>query len=219
MIKSYRSRAVFAVVLIAATFSCFAVTPAAIEMSTGIRYVVPDASADQCSTKAKAALSAYLQNPTESNSGSGDWLAFGPIGVQGPSTAAAAVRCYPADKGYVVTFNCVVESADNPYTADALCLDVYHSFSGKAVTPLATPPPLATGCTTKNLVGTWTSDRSGPTFTMDVNGNLTDSEGTSGSWILYGNTVTLTYYGNHALTLKPDGKHMSGGGYDLTRKC
>jgi hypothetical protein len=31
--------------------------------------------------------------------------------------------------------------------------------------------------------------------------------------------VTLTYYGNHTLKLSPDGKHLSGPGHNLTRKC
>jgi hypothetical protein len=54
---------------------------------------------------------------------------------------------------------------------------------------------------------------------MGINGDVTDNQGVSGNWGLVGNTVTLTYYGNHTLTLSPDGKHMSGGGYNLTRKC
>jgi hypothetical protein len=189
-------------------------------MSTGIRYVIPNGTPDECSNKAKTALNAYLRNATESSQGSGEWLAFGPIGGQGPATTAAAVRCYPVDKGYVVTFTCAVQMPSSPYDADALCLDIAHNFSGKPVKPLATPSPIPTGCTTANLVGTWvSSDKSGPTLVMDVSGGLTDSDGVSGNWIINGNSVTLTYYGNHTLTLSPDGKHLSGGGYSLTRKC
>jgi hypothetical protein len=196
-----------------------AAAPGAVSMSTGIRYVIPEGSLQECSTKAQTALNAYLQGAAESPAGSGDWLAFGPIGGHGPSTAAAAVRCTPVDKGYVVTFTCAVQIG-NPYDANALCLDIAHNFSGKPVTPLATPTPLPTGCSTTNLVGTWVSnDNSGLTFTMGINGDVTDNQGVSGNWGLVGNTVTLTYYGNHTLTLSPDGKHMSGGGYNLTRKC
>jgi hypothetical protein len=54
---------------------------------------------------------------------------------------------------------------------------------------------------------------------MQLNGDLTDNEGVSGNWIIDGSTVTLTYYGNHTLKLSPDGKHLSGPGYNLTRKC
>lgn len=210
----------FAIGLIIAVLSCAAGAPAAVEMSTGIRYVIPSGSTADCGTKAKAALDAYLTGAAESSPGSGDWLATGPIGASSVPTASAVVRCADAGKGYVVTFTCVVQLPENPYNATALCLDVAHKFSGKPVTPLATPAPIPTGCTAANLIGTWqSSDKSGPTLTMDVKGNLTDQEGVSGNWILYGNNATLTYYGNHSVTLSPDGKHLRGSGYDLTRKC
>lgn len=193
---------------------------AAVQMSTGIRYVIASGSMDDCSAKAKTALSAYLENPVEKTTGGGEWSARGPIGVAGPSTAAAVVRCLSAGKGYAVTFTCVVQMPGNPYTADALCLDIAHNFSGKAVTPLPTPSPIPTGCTSANPVGTWTSDdKPGLTLQMDVNGNLTDSDGVSGNWGMYGNTVTLTYYGTHAMKLSADGKHLTGSGYSFTRKC
>lgn len=210
----------FAIALIVAVLSSAAGAPAAVEMSTGIRYPIPSGTIADCGTKAKKALDAYLTGAAESSPGSGDWLATGPIGASSVPTASAVVRCADAGKGYVVTFTCVVQLPENPYNATALCLDVAHNFSGKPVTPLATPAPIPTGCTTANLIGTWqSSDKSGPTLTMDVKGNLTDQEGVSGNWILYGNNATLTYYGNHSVTLSPDGKHLRGGGYDLTRKC
>ncbi len=196
-----------------------AAAPAAIQMTTGIRYVIPNGSLNDCSTKAKAALESYLQNATEASPGSGEWTATGPIGATGVPTAGAAVHCAEAGKGYVATFTCVVESG-NPYTAGALCLNVAHKFSGKAVTALATAPPPApvpTGCTTANLIGTW---QSGDTIlTMDANGGLTDKENVSGNWALNGNTATITYYGNHTLKLSSDGKHLSGSGFNFTRKC
>jgi hypothetical protein len=210
----------FAGAFIAAAGLCASAAPAAVEMSTGIRYVIPTGSADDCSAKAKTALNAYLQNATEQVTGSGEWIASGPQGVTGPSTASAVVRCFPVGKGYVVTFTCVVQIPGNPYPADALCLDVAHNFSGKPVKPLPSPTPLPTGCTTANLVGTWVADDK-PTLTlqMDVNGGVTDSDGVSGNWGLYGNTVTLTYYGTHTMTITADGKHIHGGGYSFTRKC
>lgn len=209
----------FALALALLVLLCSASAPAAVTMSTGIRYVNPTGSVQECSTKAKTALDAFLQGASEQPAGSGDWLAFGPIGGHGPPSAAAAVRCSAADKGYVVTFTCAVDIG-NPYNADDLCTDIWNNFSGKPVTALATPTPLPTGCSTTNLVGTWVSnDKPGLTFTMTITGELTDNEGVSGNWGLVGNTVTLTYYGNHTLTLSPDGKHMSGGGYNLTRKC
>jgi len=194
--------------------------PAAVEMSTGIRYVYPSGALSECSDKAKTALSAYLENPVEKTTGGGEWSARGPIGVTGPATAGAVVRCLAVGKGYIVTFTCVVQIPGNPYAADALCLDIAHNFSGKPVKPLPTPSPLPTGCTTANLVGTWTSDdKPGLTLQMDANGGLTDSDGVSGNWGLYGSSATLTYYGTHTMTLTADGKHLHGGGYSFTRKC
>lgn len=202
---------------------CGSPARAAVDFSVGIRHVSDSGSLADCSAKAREALGAFLQPATESRPGSGDWLAVSKNGVAGTPTAAATVRCYGLGKGYVVTFTCAVQLPDNPYTADALCLDVAHTFYGGAVSalpPIPTPTPIPTGCSTVNLVGTWVDDnKPGLTFTMDLTGNVTDSEGVSGNWGLRGNTVTLTYYGNHTLTLSPDGKHMRGDGYSLTRKC
>lgn len=206
-------------VAVVAALACGSTAPAAVSMSVGIRYVMPSGTADDCSNKAKTALSAFLENPAESPPGSGDWMAIGPVGATSV-TASAVVRCYGLSKGYVVTFTCIVQSPENPFSADDLCLDVAHSFSGKAVKPLAKPTPPPTGCTTANLAGTWVSDKdSSLTVTMTLDGELTDSQGVSGNWVLYGNSATLTYYGNHSMTLSSDGKHLRGGGYDLTRKC
>jgi hypothetical protein len=103
-------------------------------------------------------------------------------------------------------------------------LDVAHKFHGAgAITSLAaipTPTPEPTGCATNSLVGTWVSDDNPKlTFSLGLNGDLTDSEGVVGNWSLKGNTATLIYYGNHTLTLSADARHLHGGGYSLTRKC
>lgn len=209
----------FALALIIGVLSISVAAPAAVEMSSGIRYVIPSGSLAECSAKAKTALNAYLQNATESAQNSGEWLAQGPIGG-GTITAAATVRCFPVDQGYVATFTCVVQKPGNPYDASALCLDVAHNFSGKPVTPLATPTPVPSGCSTTNLVGTWVSDdKPDLSFKMELNGDVTDSEGVSGNWALNGNSVSFAYYGVRTLTLSPDGKHLRGPGYSLTRKC
>jgi len=114
------------------------------------------------------------------------------------------VHCYAVGAGYVVTFDCFAQLPNNPYSASDLCLNVAHNFSGKTVTALATPTPVPSGCSTTNLVGSWTSDnRDGPKLTISADGNLTDGDGVSGNWVIYNNTVTLTYYGNHNLTLTP----------------
>lgn len=202
---------------------CRAGAPAAVDLSVGIRHVSPDGALSDCSAKAKDALNTFLQGATEPSPGSGEWLATSANGVAGTPTAIATVRCYALTKGYVVTFTCAVQLPDNPYGADALCLDVAHKFYGGAITalaPIPTPTPIPTGCATNSMVGTWVSDdKPGLTFTMDLDGNVTDNEGVSGNWGLKGTTVTLTYYGNHTLTLSADGKHARGDGYSLTRKC
>jgi hypothetical protein len=213
--------------LVAAMFfvalSSGAAALASVDMSAGIRYVSPTGSADECSAKAKAALEAYLPGATESSSGSGEWLAIGQNGATGAPSSAATVRCYPLPKGYLATFTCAVQLPANPYGAGALCLNVAHKFYGGAITPLAampTPTPVPSGCSTANLVGDWVSDNDPKlTFKMELNGDFTDSDGVSGTWALDDTKVTLTYYGNHTLTLSPDGKHVRGSGYNLTRKC
>jgi hypothetical protein len=221
--RSRRRAALLAAGLLGILAWLSAPAPAAVDLSVGIRHVSPDGSLADCSAKAKESLNAFLQGAAESSPGSGEWLAFSANGVAGTPTAAATVRCYALAKGYVVTFTCVVQLPDSPYSSDALCLDIAHKFYGGAITALAaipTPTPIPTGCATNSLVGTWVSDdKPSLTFTMDLTGNVTDSEGVSGNWGLKGDTVTLTYYGNHTLTLSPDGKHMRGGGYSLTRRC
>jgi len=197
-----------------------ALSPAAVDLSTGLRYAIPTGTMDECASKAKTALDTYLQNANESSPG--DWLATGPLVQVGrpDTTAAATVHCYPNGKGYVVSFTCSVETPNNPYDASALCLDIAHNFNGGEQTALATPSPMPTGCTTANLIGTWQSDDDPKlTIKLDASGGLTDSEDVVGSWVLSGNKAIITYYGNHNMTLSADGKHLTGGGYSFTRKC
>jgi hypothetical protein len=221
--RGLRRTALGVVASLCAVTSFAVPAPAAVEMSVGIRYVSATGSAQDCGDKAKAALSAFLQNASESSPGSGDWSATAQNPQAGVLTAAATVRCYPLAKGYVATFTCAVQLPENPYGSDALCLNVAHKFYGgtiAALAPMPTPTPIPTGCSTVNLVGTWVADdKPGLTLTADLNGNVTDNDGVSGNWGLKGTTVTLTYYGEHTLTLTSDGKHMRGGGYSFTRKC
>lgn len=219
MTSSLRRRSLFCTALAFCLIAGGIVARAGIDMSTGIRYVYENGSVDTCSTKAKAALAAYLQNPTEKTPGSGEWEAYSPPSANSGTTAAAAVRCHVSGNGFVVTFTCAVQKPGSSFDADSLCLDIAHNFSGKTESALATPTPVPSGCSTTNLVGTWTKDGDKLVLTMDLNGGLTDPDGVSGNWYLSGTTVTLTYYGNKTLTLAPDGKHMSGSGESFTRKC
>ncbi len=210
---------IFALLLIAGIVALGAGARGAVEVTTGIRYVLPTGSLQDCGVKAKTALNTYLADAAESHDGSGDWSAQGPL-VGSPGTASAVVHCTSLGKGYVATFTCAVQKPGSLYGASDLCLDVAHQFSGKPTVALATPTPLPTGCSTVNLVGTWVNDNDpSKSFVMTVDNSLTGDDGVSGSWYLTGTTATLTYYGDHVTTLSADGKHLAGGGYRLTRKC
>lgn len=216
-------RALFAVLLFLGVVGSSAIAPAAVDLSTGIRYVIPSGSMDECSTKALNSLNKYLTNAKESAGGSREYIATGPIGGFGQSegAAAATAHCFPVGKGYAITFTCAVETPNNPYDADSLCLDIAHNFSGKDEKPLPTPTPITApkGCNTQSLAGDWQSDND-PKFTMKMSptGDIDASDGVSGSWALDGLTATLGYYGNNTEKLSSDGKHLSGK-YNLTRKC
>ncbi len=218
---SARSIRIFAAIFFAGIVANMGVAPAAVDLSTGIRYVMPAGTVDDCGTKAQAALSKYLNAPSESQPGSHEYIAQGPLGQSSAQllTATGTIHCFALPSGYIVTFTCTVETPNNPYTANDLCLDLAHNFAGKPETALATPSPQPTGCTSANLVGTWKSDNDNKVLTMTADGSLTDADGVSGSWILYNGNATITYYGNHAMKLSPDGKHLSGDGYSFTRQC
>ncbi len=210
----------FSTFLVCALIVCGAIASASVDLATGIRHVVPSGTLADCDSRASAALAAYLQHvlsPTQD-----EWVGTGPAGegIQSDTTSAGTIHCYAHAGGYVVTFTCAVEAPNNPYTATALCQDLLAHFEGNAQTPLATPTPPPSGCTTASLAGTWQSDNNNKlTLTLDQNGELTDNESVIGSWTLSGLNVKLTYYGYHNLTLSSDGKHMSGSGYSFTRKC
>jgi len=207
----------FALALVASIVVMSAGARSAVEMTTGIRYVVATGTVQDCGAKAKTALNTFLGDAAESPDGSGDWSATGPMGR---GTASAVVHCLGLAKGYAVTFTCAVQIPGNLYHASDLCLDVAHQFSGKPLVALATPTPLPTGCSTSNLVGTWVSnDRGGPTLQMAIDGSLLGNDGVSGSWYMDGTTATITYYGDHVTTLSADGKHLDGRDYHLTRQC
>ena len=218
-----KRRAFFALVLLLGIVASGAIAPAAVDLSTGIRYVIPTGTLDECSTKATNALNTYLLHATESGSGSREFIATGPVGGFGQSAGAAAAtaHCYPLGKGYAITFTCAVETPNNPYDADSLCLDIAHNFSGKDQKPLPTPTPVVapTGCNTQSLAGEWVSNDD-PKFSMKMSptGDIDASDGVSGNWALDGLTATITYYGNNTEKLSPDGKRLSGK-YNLTRKC
>jgi hypothetical protein len=102
--------------------------PAALDMYLGARTVVQNEPIGDCSTKAKNALNAVLQNAFEAGEGTGQWLAYGPPDYSGHANATAAIHCFPVDTGYVATFTCAVDVPPNPDTASALCAKLVAAF-------------------------------------------------------------------------------------------
>ncbi len=211
-----------AIVAVVALLASTAATPAAVQLSVGIRLVIPNGAIETCSSKAKAALSAELSTVGETSPGTAIWFGYGATDSEGHATSAAAIHCFPVDKGYEVTFTCTVEQPGSPFNADQLCKGLDDKFQGRTGTPLtlpATPTPVPTGCATTNLVGTWLMNNSqSQKFVFSVDGDVTDPQGVSGNWNLDGNTVTLTYYGTSTLKLSPDGKQITGS-KNFTRQC
>jgi hypothetical protein len=216
--------ALFAVALILGMAWCTAAAPAALDFATGQRNVIVNKPIEDCWTNAKTALASALTNPFDAHDGSGQWIAYGPNDAYGKPASAAVVHCFPVGTGYVVTFTCAADVPPSLFTAAQLCSNISAVFLGKTSSaPLPTPTPIATGCNTQNLIGTWTWDDKGNVpFVFDAQNGITDNEGVSGNWNLSGNQATLTYYGTNTMTLSPDGKHLVAGKgvpRNFTRKC
>ena len=122
--------ALFAGALAFSVFALSAPAPAAIDMVVGSRATVPNAPVSDCSAKAKNALTTVLQNAFEAGEGTGQWLGRGSPDSGGNPSAAAAIHCFPVDKGYVVTVTCGVEIPPSPDTASALCTKLTAAFDG-----------------------------------------------------------------------------------------
>jgi hypothetical protein len=221
LIRRFRLGAT-AIVAVVALLASTAATPAAVVLSVGIRLVIPNGAVETCSSKAKAALTAELATIGETSPGTAIWFGYGPTDSGGHATSAAAIHCFPVDKGYEVTFTCTVEQPGSPFSADDLCKGLDDKFQGRTAAPLAaapTPTPIPTGCATTNLVGTWLLNNSqSQKFVFSLDGQVTDPQGVSGNWNLDGNTVTLTYYGTSTLKLSSDGKQITGS-KNFTRQC
>lgn len=112
---------------------------AAITMVVGPRTVVQNMPVSDCSTRAKSALNTVLVNAFEAGAGTGQWLARGPVDSSGQASSAAAIHCFPVDKGYVVTFTCIVEVPSNAGTADGLCAKLTAAFGPGKTASIAAP--------------------------------------------------------------------------------
>lgn len=126
-----RHRAGLCAVALAAG-SLLATAPALADLQTvvGARTVVTGEPVATCGVKAKAALDSVLQNAFETDTGSGEWLAYGAPDRSGNDTSAAAIHCYPVGAGYVVTFTCAAQVPPNPDTAATICTKLVAAFPG-----------------------------------------------------------------------------------------
>lgn len=115
-----------------ASASLWAAAPALADLQTvvGPRTVVTGEPVGSCGVKAKAALDSVLQDAIESDTGSGEWLAFGAPDRSGNATSAAAIHCYAVGNGYVVTFTCAAQVPPNPDTAATVCTKLVAAFPG-----------------------------------------------------------------------------------------
>jgi hypothetical protein len=102
--------------------------PAALDMALGERKVVDNQPISACDTSAKAALDAVLNNASEIGAGSGEWAGFAPATTADGTTATAAIHCFPAGNGYVVTFTCATQVPPSADSAEALCSKLSEAF-------------------------------------------------------------------------------------------
>lgn len=113
---------------------------AALDMVVGARQVVKSEPVSACNTKAKNALNSVLQDASEVGGGdTGEWKAYGAPDASGSSSAAAAIHCYPADTGYIVTFTCAVQMPPNQDSAAALCSKLSAAFGGSNASAMRVP--------------------------------------------------------------------------------
>src|SRR5579875_2188793 len=95
---------------------------AAVDMYAGPPVTVAKAPLAECSTKAQTALDSALSGAVEIGTGTGMWVAKD---APDPNTeASAAVHCFPAGDGYIVSFTCAVETGASTQTASDLCAKI-----------------------------------------------------------------------------------------------
>ena len=100
---------------------------AALDMVIGPQASVTNKPFDDCSARAKNALTAVMQNAVEAGTGSGNWV--GVQRIDGSVAATGVIECHPVDTGYVASFTCAVQVPPNPDTANALCTKLSSAFN------------------------------------------------------------------------------------------
>jgi hypothetical protein len=95
------------------------------------RIVVPDKSTTDCVARARAALTAVLQDANETDPGSGQWV--GVSRSSGAIAALAVIECHSVDAGgYTASFTCSVETPTYADTASGLCGKLTEAFNANA---------------------------------------------------------------------------------------
>jgi hypothetical protein len=107
---------------------------AALDMVIGQPAVVTGKTLDDCTTRAKNALTSVMQSAVEAGTGSGDWV--GVTRLEGSVSATGVIECHPNDTGYIAGFTCAVQVPPNPDSASALCGKLSAAFNAA---PAATP--------------------------------------------------------------------------------
>ncbi len=117
--------------------------PARANLDTVIapKVTVTTGTMDDCSARAKSALTTVMNSAFEAGAGSGQWI--GVVRVGGAASAAAVVECHPLDAGYTASFTCSVQVPPNPETADALCTKVTAAFTAAGPAPAPAAPAAA----------------------------------------------------------------------------
>lgn len=104
--------------------------PAALDMAIGDRKVVDNQPVSACNAAAKAALTAVINDASELGA-SGEWVGYAAATGPDGTVASAAIHCFPAGSGYVVTFTCATQVPPNPDSANALCGKLSAAFESK----------------------------------------------------------------------------------------
>ncbi len=132
MSKSFRYSFALGALAGAAAFGSLALpAPAALDMADGPRRVVTTLPLSACNDAAKAALTEVFTGAQELGSGTGEWQAIGAGDTANGSTSAAAIHCYPLDKGFVATFTCAAQVPPYPDSAATLCTKLSAAFDAK----------------------------------------------------------------------------------------
>lgn len=122
------SGAIASIALVSGVLALCAPARADVDLYVAPEQLFTKAPLADCSTKAKAALSALLQPPFEAGAGTGQWLAKGANDANGDSHASAVIHCFPIGGGYVMSLTCAVEPQPGKPSAADICTAISKTF-------------------------------------------------------------------------------------------